>query len=148
MTNPNHTDTSRSGDLVASLRALSAWLIANDLDMKLPDEVGDPDDAADRIEALEASVTGLTHQRDFLRESVDLSDQRIEALEAENERLRLELSDTATKYSWAVDTFNTGFSGYEAVLLHQRRIADEGPPSNWKDGMKAYAARAALGEKQ
>ena len=56
MTNPNHTDTSRSGDLVASLRALSAWLIANDLDMKLPDEVGDPDDAADRIEALEAKV--------------------------------------------------------------------------------------------
>lgn len=54
MTNPNHTDTSRSGDLVASLRALSAWLIAKNLDLKLPDEIGDPDDAADRIEALEA----------------------------------------------------------------------------------------------
>lgn len=66
------------------------------------------------------------------------------AKDAEIARLRKELSDMATKYSCAVDTFNTGFSGYEAVLLHQRRIAHEGPPSNWKDGMKAYAARAAL----
>ena len=96
--------------------------------------------AADRIEALEAEVQRLNA---ILSEMNDTD--IIAKTMAENERLRLELSDTATKCSWAVDTFNTGFSGYEAVLLHQRRIADEGPPSNWKDGMKAYAARAALG---
>ena len=40
MTNPNHTDTSRSGDLVERLRD---FVIAEDIDL-----------AADRIEALEA----------------------------------------------------------------------------------------------
>ena len=68
------------------------------------------------------------------------------AKNAEIARLRAELSSMATKYSWAVDTFGTGFSGYEAVLLHQKRYAEEGHPSNWRDSMKEYAARAALTE--
>ena len=39
MTNPNHTDTSRSGDLVQNLRDMPVWPM---------------EEAADRIEALEA----------------------------------------------------------------------------------------------
>ena len=45
MTNPNHTDTSRSGGLVERLRD---FVIAEDIDL-----------AADRIEALEAEVERL-----------------------------------------------------------------------------------------
>lgn len=37
---------------IASLRSLSAWLIANDHDMKLPDDVIDPDLAADFLASL------------------------------------------------------------------------------------------------
>lgn len=42
---------------IASLRSLSAWLIANDHDMKLPDDVIDPDLAADFLASLPAPDT-------------------------------------------------------------------------------------------
>ena len=39
-------------EIERQLRALSAWLIANDLDKQLPDDIGDPDDMADAIAAM------------------------------------------------------------------------------------------------
>ena len=44
MTKPNHTDTSRSGDLVQNLRDMPVWPM---------------EEAADRIEALEAALRDL-----------------------------------------------------------------------------------------
>ena len=114
------TDTSRSGDLVASLRALSAWLIAKNLDLKLPDEIGDPDEAADRIEALTA----------------------------ENERLRLHVE---TQEALQVSAYHAGLragwnfgvsddnAGMQAALSNTDHI---------KELRRIREARAALGEKQ
>lgn len=100
---------------------------------------------ADALEAFDMIYGGTDAHELAAAAVIEAALEAVRApLLAEIARLRKELSDMATKYSCAVDTFNTGFSGYEAVLLHQRRIADEGPPANWKDGMKAYAARAAL----
>jgi FtsZ-binding cell division protein ZapB len=38
------------------MQALSDWLVANDVDMKLPDECGDPADAAALIQSLQLAV--------------------------------------------------------------------------------------------
>lgn len=119
--------------LVEKLRALHVWpqAVADDhADLLTPRQI-------DKL----YEVGRVSHEAATL---IETQAREAAAKDAEIARLRKELSDMATKYSCAVDTFNTGFSGYEAVLLHQRRIADEGPPSNWKDDMKAYAARAAL----
>jgi hypothetical protein len=44
------------GEQIASMQALSDWLVANDVDMKLPDECGDPADAAALIQSLQLAV--------------------------------------------------------------------------------------------
>ena len=64
MTNPNHTDTSRSGDLVERLREDDYnWHNGACLE------------AADRLEALEAKVKGL---RDTLQRIRDTGDAALE----------------------------------------------------------------------
>lgn len=100
MTNPNHTDTSRSGDLVAVMKdQIESW------------EFEDPREswwkwqhqyaqAADRIEQLErekAVVSDLWEQQkeialDYLADCNKAAD-RIKALEAENERLEERLGE-------------------------------------------------------
>jgi len=63
MTNPNHTDTSRSGDLVERLRSMTP------ASPFAPTENFPPHKAADRIEALEAEVEGL---REVLEHITDI----------------------------------------------------------------------------
>ena len=76
MTNPNHTDTSRSGDLVERLRSVDvSW-----------SETGEwCAEAADRIEALEAEVERL--EALFTNATYEAR-----AMMEEIERLRAELS--------------------------------------------------------
>lgn len=113
MTNPKHTDTSCSDDLVKRLRNL---ICHGDLSC---DTLGDCDEAADRIEALEAENERLRDDSwfDQFEEQEQLRDnaeQRLSVVEAENERLREALRDLLGM--WSTRTVN--------------------------------AARAALGEKQ
>jgi hypothetical protein len=93
----------------------------------------------DELDYIEPLCREAAAEIETLRAALDARDAEIAAV-------RRKLSDMATKYSWAVDTFNTGFSGYEAVLLHQKRIAEEGPPSMWRGPMRDYAARATIGK--
>lgn len=51
--------------LCEQMRELSKWLIANDVDMRLPDEAGDPAEAADTIApAVSATLTAGQYQLD------------------------------------------------------------------------------------
>lgn len=54
-------------------------------------------EAATALQSLAASVEGLTHQRDFLQQSVDLSDERIAALEAQLAEARDKALEEAAK---------------------------------------------------
>lgn len=64
---------------------------------------------------------------------------------AEIAQLRVRLSELASMYSDAVDVFNTGFSGYEAVLLgqEQRRIFRSTGVMMTKAAVKALMERPA-----
>ena len=73
MTNPKHTDTSRSGDLVMRLRNL---ICHGNLSC---DTLGDCDEAADRIEALEAENERL---RGALQEIIAYSQKHIDDTDA------------------------------------------------------------------
>jgi hypothetical protein len=103
-------------------------------------------EAAAKIEELRSWKAAEEAHHHLLRGEIETLRAALGARYAEIAAVRRELSDMATKYSWAVDTFNTGFSGYEAVLLHQKRIAEEGPPSMWRGPMRDYAARANIGK--
>ena len=61
MINPKHTDTSRSGDLVKQLREYRAYCPNNDRD-----DHPICDEAADRIEALEAALRTLINEHKVL----------------------------------------------------------------------------------
>lgn len=125
MTNPKHTDTSRSGELVERLRytAEHGIFTAHDNGMQAM-----PDEAADRIEALEAEVERLRDDSwfDQFEEQEQLRDnaeQRLSVVEAENERLRGALTQIAR--------LRTDLRGDFSLGSKQSDIA-----------------RAALGEKQ
>ena len=126
MTDPNHTDTSRSGDLVKECR----------LDAKAFRENTVYDSDGDPIRLIANA------------ERLDQYADRIEALEAENERLRL---DVETQEALQVSAYHAGLragwnfgvsddnAGMQAALSDTDHI---------KELRRIREARAALGEKQ
>jgi len=84
MTNPKHTDTSRSGDLVERLRKRREVEIIGGYE-RIEWEDEDALEAADRIEALTAENERL---RATVGDRMEFYLDRIEALNAEVERLR------------------------------------------------------------
>lgn len=161
MTNhePNHTDTSRSGDLVKECRLDAKAFREN----TVYDSDGDPirlianaerlDQYADCIEALEAENERLRDDSwfDQFEEQEQLRDnaeQRLSVVEAENERLRL---DVETQEALQVSAYHAGLragwnfgvsddnAGMQAALSDTDHI---------KELRRIREARAALGEKQ
>lgn len=119
MTNPNHTDTSRSGDLVERLRLCATH--------GLPASYNDHAEAADRIEALEAENERLRddswfEQFEEQEQLRDNAEQRLSVVEAKIERL------------------SEALRGMVEYAQHNER---------WQDAHPEYvhAAHAALGEK-
>lgn len=126
MTNPKHTDTSRSGDLVERLRE-QAYTITHM-------------EAADRIEALEMQ---LESANEALREQLDIR----AALEAEIERLRGAL-EAVWKEATTMRNASKLVGPYPKEPANNRVWAR----SMYHAGRKLHAlikpVRAALGEKQ
>ena len=63
-------------DAVKRLRELSAWLIGNDVDMKMPAGMIDPEEAADEIDRLRADLAAREAEVARLRETLKWIDQR------------------------------------------------------------------------
>lgn len=63
-------------DAVKRLRELSAWLIGNDVDMKMPGGMIDPEEAADEITRLRADLAAREAEVARLRETLKWIDQR------------------------------------------------------------------------
>ncbi len=77
------TDTA---GMIESLRALSAWLIANDHDMRLPDGIGDPDEAATALAELSAKLVEVEGEMDAALAFARSEAARNETLTARNKR--------------------------------------------------------------
>ena len=75
MTNPNHTDTSRSGDLVERLREYCAYCPSTDRD-----DHPICDEAADRIEALEAEAERLRRDHAALAKQLDIAERKLKGV--------------------------------------------------------------------
>lgn len=141
MTNPNHTDASRSGDLVKRLRDLA------DYDARAGAPLGNCMlRAADRIEALEAENERLCvvigDNARFVCKILDEQDVEIERLKAEVEGLRAKLRsiEKGAENGQALFAERQGNRAkpiwYAVNVLQDHLAACKG------------TARAALGEKQ
>ena len=106
---------------------LSDWLISLKFFKTVPDGTllyAAPPDTAAQLADLDNRAMDLHLLCD--KQAVMLAEAR-----AEIERLRADLSGMATKYSNAVDWLNTGFEGYLAVLLNQKRKQMMPNTSSW-----------------
>ena len=111
MTNPKHTDTSRSGDLVERLRAQGNWYVDNAYNLPLR--------AADRIEALEA-------ENERLREALEVVWKEATTMRNASKLVGPYPKEPANNRVWARSMYHAGKKLHELIK----------------------PVRAALGEKQ
>jgi hypothetical protein len=159
MTNPKHTDTSRSGDLVERLRSRvsNREILLVDPPRPAPDHLCH--EAADRIEALEAEVERLQTQNKALHDAyysrehhlsyAVMKDER-DAVKAENERLRRDKA-RLLDFARAIQTWRSDADSYDSECDNPQRNYCE--DVELMEGVadiviRQVEARAALGEKQ
>lgn len=104
MTNPNHTDTSRSGDLVERLR-------------KLRTELAEMSDIAF---AIACSGQFCEDNKNTIEGCIADGLDRIEALEAENERLRRD-RETLLTFARAIQTWRSDADSYDSECDNPQR---------------------------